>query len=392
MRRIPPLLDKALELNPLSGEVHYLRARLQVAAQWKAPEEDFHGIEEDILKAIELSPNYAEAHRWHSVLLRGQGRFEEALVRIRLAAELDPMSPVIQLNVARAVWDTGRAEEALTLIRRNIERNPEFPDNYSVMAGFQTQLGHLGQAQRWNHEARKRNPDDHNWSAECLGFCDLGDVVSAENCAKQAREAHPEKIVTGVTWATMSECRGDLDEAIKKVERLSERLPGWRGYDRWLADMVAGQGDVERARRLMAEVFPELLEDGLEPAAIDLDSALVFAAILHSNGETERRDVLLQALEERIATMHRTRGIGYGVLDVYVHAMRGDRDKAIAALRDAIDIGWRGGNFGGWMLRQNWKLAGLHQDPEFIALMDELEADIRKQREWYEEHKDDPLF
>jgi hypothetical protein len=124
---------------------------------------------------------------------------------------------------------------------------------------------------------------------------------------------------------------------------------------------------------------------------------MVFAAILHADGESQRRDVLLLALEERIATMHRTRGIGYGILDVYIHMMRGNRDRAIGGLREAIDMGWRvsgdrPGNGCWWMLRQDWKLADLHQDPEFIAMVNELEADIEAQRLWYEENKDKPLF
>ncbi len=45
-----------------------------------------------------------------------------------------------------------------------------------------------------------------------------------------------------------------------------------------------------------------------------------------------------------------------------------------------------------WMLRQDWKLESLHQDPEFIALLNELEADILEQRQWYEENKDKPLL
>jgi hypothetical protein len=44
------------------------------------------------------------------------------------------------------------------------------------------------------------------------------------------------------------------------------------------------------------------------------------------------------------------------------------------------------------MLRHDWRLESLHQDPEFIAMVNELEADIRRQRQWYEDHKDDPLF
>ena len=98
---------------------------------------------------------------------------------------------------------------------------------------------------------------------------------------------------------------------------------------------------------------------------------------------------LLHDLWTHRATMHRTRVAGYGTVDVYIHAMRGDRDRAIAGLREAIDVGWR--DFW-WRLRQDWKLESLRQDPEFIALLNELEADILEQRQWYEENKDKPLL
>jgi len=77
--------------------------------------------------------------------------------------------------------------------------------------------------------------------------------------------------------------------------------------------------------------------------------------------------------------------------------MRGDNDRAIAGLREAIDEGWRVSlpypRDGSWyMLRQDWKLQSLPQDPEFIAMVEELEADIEAQRQWFEENKGKPLF
>ena len=237
------------------------------------------------------------------------------------------------------------------------------------------------------------------WQQECLGFLHLGEASFAENCANQLSEVHPEKIATVHTLRWLHLYKGEWDAAIATVELILERAPGSRDPTTYLADLVARQGDVHNARRLMADAFPEYLEDEMKLAATDLDAALTFAAILHANGETRRRDVLLLGMEARIATMHRTRGAGYGTIDVYIHAMRGHRGRAIAALREAINVGWRASwswswrrqDFW-WLLRQDWKLEGLLQDPEFIAMMNELEADIRKQRQWYEDHKDDPFF
>ena len=390
-----PLVDRALELAPLSGEAHLARASLLFHQQLKTGQENSSAIDEEILRAIELSPNSTETLRWYSGLLYEQGRHEEALAQLHAAAELDPMSQVIQTDIAAATWDLGRAEEAMRLIRQNIERTPEFPDNYERMANYLWQLGHLGEAQRWRGEALGRNPDSFKWWRECLGLLDLGDERSAEDCANRLGEAYPDKVITDVTWAALSDFRNERSTAIAILESLSERLLGWPAYSRWLADLIASEGDIDRARSLMASAFPELLEGDIEIRAdwYHMLAAVVFAALLDANGETPARDRLLLALEDRIDTMHRIHGVGYGMLDVYIHTMRGDRGLAIASMREAIDMGWRTGQWlSWWMLRQDWKLSLLHEDPAFLAMMDELEADIAAQRRWFEENRDKPLF
>lgn len=354
-------------------------------------------MEQDILMAIKLNPNYAQARLWHSGLLSSRDQYEDALVQIQVAAELDPLSSYIQTRVATAVWNTGRAEEALTLIRRNIERTPEFLDNYETMAQFQVQLGQLGKALRWIREARKLNPEGaFLWNWECRGLLALGDEMSAETCIRQLITAHPKNPLSLILRMPLHGYRGEWEAAKAALELLWAGLPGWDTYTRMLAFLTAMQGDLELARKLMAESFPWMLEDGLEIAVNDLNTAIVFAAILNASGEIQRRDVLLLAVEERIATLHRIRGHGFGILDVYIHAMRGDRDQAIAALREAIDSGWRTSwaqlDSSWWLLEDDWRLASLHQDPEFIVLVEELETDIEAQRQWYEENKDQPLF
>jgi TolB-like protein len=397
LRRIQPLIEKAIELDPKCAEAYEAKAGFRFALEMKAPQEELDGAEEEVLRAIELNPNSVQALIGYSGLLRSQGRLDEALAQVRLAADRDPMAPGIQTLLARRTWEVGRAEEAVKLTLRNIEWNPEYPDNYDLISQFYTQLGRLGEAQLWIQEARKRNPDAYKWWGECLGFINLGDQIGARICVQQLTEAYPDKVISLVTQAAFYHGTGDFESAIALLESLRERVPGLPAYDRWLANLVAWRGDIERARQLMADSFPEFLEDKPDLTSVvtarggemNLYAAVVFAAILDANGEMRERDALLAAIEEQIAKMHRIRGVGYGILDVYIYAMRGERDRAVAGLREAIDVGWRGGNFGWSTLRYDWKLAILHGDPEFIALMDELEADIGKQREWYEEHKDD---
>ena len=74
-----------------------------------------------------------------------------------------------------------------------------------------------------------------------------------------------------------------------------------------------------------------------------------------------------------------------GAMEVVYHAARGENQKAIDAMRAAIDAGWRTSV---WDLR----LPSLMLEPGYVELMTELEADIARQRQWFEEHKDDRPF
>lgn len=108
-------LDKALALNPRSGEAHTSLANLR-------QEKDKDELAETLfLKAIELSPNYATALRWYSILLNELDRDLEALEKIDLAIELDPNAPILGMARGTILWELGRREEAIVYKRRQLE-------------------------------------------------------------------------------------------------------------------------------------------------------------------------------------------------------------------------------------------------------------------------------
>jgi hypothetical protein len=57
-------------------------------------------------------------------------------------------------------------------------------------------------------------------------------------------------------------------------------------------------------------------------------------------------------------------------------------------MREAISMGWRED---WWRLHSRY-YDSMQEEPEWADLVNELEADIARQRQWYEDHKDDPLF
>jgi len=110
----------ALKLDDTLGEAHATLANVR-QHEW-----DWHGAEVEARQAIELTPNYATAHHWYCVLLRDLGRFDEASREIQRAQELDPLSPVINVNVGIVLYYQGRYDQAIAIYRAGLELNPNF--------------------------------------------------------------------------------------------------------------------------------------------------------------------------------------------------------------------------------------------------------------------------
>ncbi len=86
---------------------------------------DFAGAEREYQRALELNPNYAEAHLWRGQLFSSLGRHEEALAEIRRAIELDPMSLEANSAYGEALFFARRYDESIAHLKKvvNLDAN-----------------------------------------------------------------------------------------------------------------------------------------------------------------------------------------------------------------------------------------------------------------------------
>ncbi|MEM7313278.1 MAG: tetratricopeptide repeat protein, partial [Planctomycetota bacterium] len=82
---------KALELDDKIHEAHATLAFVKFYYEW-----DWKGAEKGYQRAIELNPNHATTRQWYAELLYFSQRFDESIAQLKKAAELDPLSPVIE--------------------------------------------------------------------------------------------------------------------------------------------------------------------------------------------------------------------------------------------------------------------------------------------------------
>jgi TolB-like protein/Tfp pilus assembly protein PilF len=119
---------KALEIDPNLAEAYTALAYIKTDYEW-----DFAGAEKDYLKAVELNPKYATARQWYGEYLTQMARFDEAAAQIRQAQEFDPLSPVINQQMAELLMFQGQYDKALELSRKTLELDPNFLNAYSII-------------------------------------------------------------------------------------------------------------------------------------------------------------------------------------------------------------------------------------------------------------------
>jgi tetratricopeptide (TPR) repeat protein len=133
------------------------------------------------------------------------------------------------------------------------------------------------------------------------------------------------------------------------------------------------------ARAGFEKIAPELLnEDPPKIGNRNYRAAIDLALISSKTGEQRRADRLLEGSLQYIQRIPRLGPFfGYEIADVQIFALQGDKQKALSALRQAIDEGWR---FSWWYyLKYDPTLESLHDEPEFQAMVAEIEADMAAQ-------------
>src|SRR5262249_25695632 len=96
MPKIKAAAMRALELDDTLAEAHTALAVYKTAYEW-----DWPGAERAYRRALELNPGHAPTHHYYGLYLVTQRRAAEALVELKRAQNLDPLSAMIAVN---AVW------------------------------------------------------------------------------------------------------------------------------------------------------------------------------------------------------------------------------------------------------------------------------------------------
>ena len=380
---------KALELDPNLAEAWASAGNVAMDSLQYVPAEPM------FRRAIELNPNYATAYHWFSLLLGpGLGRYDEALLLAEKSAALDPLSPIINLNLGAMLESRGRFGKAEACYRRAIEIDPSMSIGYTSLGTLEAySMNRFADAVPLVETAVRLDPGGPRVMVTLAMLqLDLGDDAGAERLIESGLARWPDSAEVISISAYSSLYRGDGERSRHAAQKLFDLDPrGSSGLELLRnGDLLAGHPEVARAR--YARTYPELLTPkSPEVNASNWGGAIDLALVLQNMGEDAAARVLLDRSEPLMRATPRLGLLGHGIVDAQIHALRGEKAKALAALREAGRAGWRGPL---WRYFRDFEpnLASIRNEPEFKSVFADIERDMARQRaELVAGPKDAPL-
>jgi TolB-like protein/DNA-binding winged helix-turn-helix (wHTH) protein/Tfp pilus assembly protein PilF len=132
---------RALELDNTLSEAHTSLAFCLDAFDW-----DLKSAGTEFRRGIDLNPGYATAHHWHAWHLSMLGRNDDAIAEMKKALRLDPLSLIINADLAELLLIAHFADESIQQSRRTIEMDVNFPLAHNQLAVAYLQRGRHDEA------------------------------------------------------------------------------------------------------------------------------------------------------------------------------------------------------------------------------------------------------
>ncbi|MDX1624483.1 MAG: tetratricopeptide repeat protein [Gemmatimonadota bacterium] len=237
--------------RPMTAEDWFLKAAALIGTE----REDTAEEEEAYRKALELQPDYPEAHNNLAILLRGRGREEEAERHYREALRLRPEYAEAHYNFARLLEDLDRPDEAASHYRDALESRPDYVEALHAHANLLRTRGALAEAEdRYRRAIELRpSPEIHNDLAVLLE--DRGRVDEAMEQFRRALEMSPDHPQAHYNYAFLLEREGRSSEAEEHYRAAIDAWPEYAEAHNNLAALLHERGKLDEAEKHYHRAF-----------------------------------------------------------------------------------------------------------------------------------------
>lgn len=212
---------RALALDPYSAEALNALGRLKMRYDW-----DWAGAERDLRRAIELAPNYTDAHINLAALLGLTGRFEPALDEAERAQELDPLNPAAFGAAAKIYFWSRRYDRAIAEAQRALAIDPGYLLGHYLLGSAYLHAGRFEEALRELERGIAESGDRSDITL--LGYAQAlaGHTDEARKLMAEVEELVRHDAHDNLTMAYLHAALNEKDAAFHRLERaVNERHP-----------------------------------------------------------------------------------------------------------------------------------------------------------------------
>jgi len=366
-----PLINRSLKLNPNLADTHASLGLLRML------EGDLLASEAALQRAIELSPNMSRAYLWLYITHQQLNQYRKAFENLQRCFTLDPLSAIVNTNLAADWWIRGDNSKALQAAQRVLQIAPDSPLGYRRSGRIKRTSGELAEAADWYERSLKVAPEGPNSKFE------LGTIMVDLGLFDEAEILLGEQIY--ISWLAQDR----VDEALSLVRAsLNERPEDLRTIVA-AARTELWAGNYDQVRFLLEPLLEEA-EPGtgslFRPSGIHFwdpqIAALDLAVALLENDKSEMGLALLSEVKKYYGFL-RSEGLKHPILtyqEARILALEGNQEDALGALRNVIAAGWRF-----WYLDGDPALKSLHDNRGFRSIVSDKDMLVEKERARLEE-------
>lgn len=291
-----PMIEMAISLDPTLAEAQTTKANyLNDRKQFEASRNLFE-------YSIKLNPNYATTYHWYGILADSMGDQEKALMLYRKAAELDPLSPVIQTNIGYQLLRAKQKQEALKQFDRIIELVPEYSGGASGKAETLAQMGRIDKAVLWQKKSVDTDQGNFGRQLDLIGFyVELGLIEKAKQSLLEIENQAPNYKGLIYGWANIDLYESNYQQASDRFSRKMLEDPEDKSYQGNWAFYQMLLKNYSASINVLLKLHPGKNGELFNVSHYNFDSTINLIWMWKQIGEIEKSKQLLTQLKQFLA-------------------------------------------------------------------------------------------
>ncbi len=204
-------------------------------------------------QALQLRPDYIDAHNNLGNVLMFQGRLEEAVSSYQRALQRLPADSVsyragLFSHLCNALRQQGKLNEALAYGRRALELQPDFAKAHNNLGNVLQEQGRLDEAEACYRRALMLDPNyvDAHYNL-ALAARDQGKLADSIACSRRALELKPDYAEAHNILGLALHQQGRLEESLACYRRALELKPDYADAHSSLGTAFHDQGRIAEA-------------------------------------------------------------------------------------------------------------------------------------------------